>query len=104
MEAINPTTGERIHHYDEHDPSAVDRALTAARQAFERWRDAPWGERAAALRAAAAELRDNAAEHARTMTLEMGKPIAAAEAEVEKCAWACEHFAEFGERYLAPET
>ena len=37
------------------------------------------------------------------MTLEMGKPIAAAEAEVEKCAWACEYYAEHGPRHLAPE-
>jgi succinate-semialdehyde dehydrogenase/glutarate-semialdehyde dehydrogenase len=37
------------------------------------------------------------------MTLEMGKPIVESESEIEKCAWVCEHYAENGARFLAPE-
>jgi succinate-semialdehyde dehydrogenase/glutarate-semialdehyde dehydrogenase len=103
MDSVNPTTGERIRHYDEHDIAAADAALSRARETFLAWRDRPIADRAARVRAAAGVLRGAVAEFARLMTLEMGKPIAAAEAEVEKCAWACDHFAEHGPRYLADE-
>ena len=51
----------------------------------------------------AREMRAMSDEFAKTVSREMGKPIKEAEAEVEKCAWAAEHYAEHGERYLAPE-
>jgi succinate-semialdehyde dehydrogenase/glutarate-semialdehyde dehydrogenase len=49
-------------------------------------------------------LRDRAADYGRLMTEEMGKPVAAGEAEVDKCAWVCDFYAEHAERFLAPET
>jgi len=101
VDSINPATGGRIRSYDEHSPADVDRALAAASRAFEFWRDALPTTRATRLHAVAAVLRQRASELARLMTLEMGKPIAAAEAEVEKCAWACEHFADHAGAYLA---
>jgi succinate-semialdehyde dehydrogenase/glutarate-semialdehyde dehydrogenase len=55
------------------------------------------------MRAAARILRERAATYARTMTLEMGKPIVQAEAEVEKCAVTCDFYAEHAEAYLAQQ-
>jgi succinate-semialdehyde dehydrogenase/glutarate-semialdehyde dehydrogenase len=55
------------------------------------------------MRKLAGLLRDRADRYARLMTLEMGKPITEAKAEIEKCAWACEHFADNAKRYLADE-
>jgi succinate-semialdehyde dehydrogenase / glutarate-semialdehyde dehydrogenase len=55
------------------------------------------------MRRAAAVLRERSAELARLMALEMGKPIAGAEAEIEKCAAGCDHFAGNAAVYLATE-
>jgi len=103
MRSVNPATGETIREYAEHDEAAVRRLLGAAHAAAASWRTTPIAERADLLRRLAASLRARQAECARLMTLEMGKPIAAAEAEVEKCAWVCEHYAAHGPGYLAPE-
>jgi succinate-semialdehyde dehydrogenase/glutarate-semialdehyde dehydrogenase len=100
--SVNPATGERIEAFDETDDGALDRILDEAFRAYEDWRRRPVRERAAVLARAARCLRDGVAEHARTMTLEMGKPIVQAEAEVQKCAWACEYYAEHAEAFLAP--
>ena len=51
----------------------------------------------------AAALRDDKARLAGLITAEMGKPIVEAEAEIEKCAWNCDYFAEHGARFLADE-
>jgi len=55
------------------------------------------------MREAAQILRTRRAEYARTMTLEMGKPIVQGEAEVDKCAWACEYYADHAEAFLAEQ-
>jgi succinate-semialdehyde dehydrogenase/glutarate-semialdehyde dehydrogenase len=56
------------------------------------------------MRRLAALLRAERATYGKLMTEEMGKPIAAAEAEADKCAWVCDFFAEHAESFLAPET
>jgi succinate-semialdehyde dehydrogenase/glutarate-semialdehyde dehydrogenase len=48
-------------------------------------------------------LRTHREEYARLMTLEMGKLIGESRAEIDKCAWVCEYYAEHGERFLADE-
>jgi acyl-CoA reductase-like NAD-dependent aldehyde dehydrogenase len=101
--SINPATEEILQGYDEMSDAAVDRALDQAQAAFVVWRTSSFAERAGKLRAAAAYLRAHRAELARLATLEMGKPIAQAEAEVDKSAWGCEFYADNAERMLADE-
>jgi succinate-semialdehyde dehydrogenase/glutarate-semialdehyde dehydrogenase len=103
MKAINPANGELIRDYPEHDASQVKRLLKRAGQAFCSWREASFADRAATMKRAAKVLRDGINEYASVMTDEMGKPIAASEAEVEKCAWVCDFYAEHAERFLSPE-
>ena len=104
LQSINPTDGRLIREYPEATPEEVASALAAARRAFESWRRTTFTERAAALRRAGARLREERDALARLMALEMGKPVAQGRAEADKCAWACEHYAEHAERFLAPET
>ena len=104
MKAINPTTGETLREYPDHSPAEVAQRLARAAQAFEEWRRTSFADRGRPLRGVAGLLRQRQAELARLMTLEMGKPIAQSESEVEKCAWACEYFAEHAERDLSVET
>jgi acyl-CoA reductase-like NAD-dependent aldehyde dehydrogenase len=103
MRSVNPTTGETLRDYAEHDDAAIEERLARAAAAFEDWRRRPAPERAAALHGVARALRARRDQHARLMTLEMGKPIAAAEAEVEKCARTCEWLAGNAPALLAPE-
>ena len=103
MIAVNPATGQVLREYPEHTPAEVERRLERALAAFETWRHTEPEARARRLRAAAAVLRRDRDPLARLMTEEMGKPIAQAEAEVEKCAAACDHFAAHGPRDLAPQ-
>src|SRR5213593_2907534 len=103
MKAINPTTSQTLADYPTHDHAEVERRLSRGQQTFKSWSALPFAERSARLRAASAALREGRASHARLMTEEMGKPIVQAEAEVDKCAWVCEYFAEHAERLLAPE-
>ncbi len=101
MQSINPATEEIMATYEDHPPEAIERALTAATDAFPDWRAHSFGERADLLRQAASYLREHKSRFARMITTEMGKPITQAEAEIEKCAWCCDYFAENGEAFLA---
>jgi len=103
MHSINPADGQMIREYAEAAPEEVAAALQRARRAFGHWRQAPFEERAAVLRAAAGELRRRRDDLARLMALEMGKPIAQGRAEADKCAWVCDYYAEQASRFLAPE-
>jgi succinate-semialdehyde dehydrogenase/glutarate-semialdehyde dehydrogenase len=102
MDAIDPSTGERFASYEEHDSAEVELRLSAAAAGYAYWRRVPLGDRAESVARAGAMLRQRRDELAGLMTREMGKPIAEAEAEVDKCAWVCDYYAENGEELLAP--
>ncbi|HEV7505797.1 MAG TPA: NAD-dependent succinate-semialdehyde dehydrogenase [Thermoanaerobaculia bacterium] len=104
MKAVNPATGKLIRDYPGHDDTQVDEILARAEAAFPSWRKVPFGERSRLMTRVADLLRDRAGDYGRTMTEEMGKTIAASEAEIDKCAWVCDFYAEHAERFLAPET
>jgi acyl-CoA reductase-like NAD-dependent aldehyde dehydrogenase len=103
IETLNPATGEVLRRYQPHDRAAIGARLDAAVAAQRRWRETSFAERGAALRGAAEQLRAGKGELAALATREMGKPIAEAEAEIEKCAVSCDWFAANAERLLANE-
>ena len=103
MDAVNPATGERLAEYTADDDAAVEETLETAIETFESWRDRPLREREELLAAAGDVLRENKRKYAELMTEEMGKPISQALAEVEKCAWACDHYAEHASAYLGAD-
>jgi acyl-CoA reductase-like NAD-dependent aldehyde dehydrogenase len=104
MRSVDPTSGELIREYPDSTLQQVDNALVAARDTFGIWSELGVAERGEHLLRLAEQLRARKAELATLMTLEMGKPITQAEAEVDKCAWVCEHFAREAGRYLDTET
>lgn len=99
--SVDPTSGEEIARWDELTPAELEDALAASHRAFEAWRRTSFEIRQGLLRRVATNLRDGAEALARLMATEMGKPVAEGRAEVEKCAWVCEHYAEHGEADLA---
>src|SRR6266700_7151510 len=103
IESINPATGEVLETFDETSGRELERILAAAHAAFLEWRTVPFATRAQKMRAAARALRAHSETYARTMTLEMGKPIVQAEAEVDKCASTCEYYADHAEAFLAEQ-
>jgi acyl-CoA reductase-like NAD-dependent aldehyde dehydrogenase len=103
IESIDPANGEVVETYEIFSEGQIDAALDLSHSAFGDWRRAPWAKRAELMNGVARELRAMDDELSNTVSREMGKPIKEAHAEVEKCAWACDHYAEHGEGFLAPE-
>ena len=99
----SPATDEILASFEPHTPEQVDEALGQAQDAFVAWRARSLAERAVPMRRLAALLRERSDRYAKLMTLEMGKPIAEAKAEIEKCAWSCEFYADSAARFLADE-
>ena len=104
FQSINPATEEVEATFDEHTPEDVERALAESADSFKRWRKTDFAERSPLMRAAANYLRANKARLAALMTAEMGKPIRQSEAEVEKCAWACDFYAEQAPKFLSDQS
>lgn len=102
FESVNPATGEQIASYPRLTPGEAGEAVERAQRAFLSWRRTDVSHRAALLARTAEWLRDDVERLARLMTLEMGKPIREARAEVEKCAWACDYYAASGPGALEP--
>ena len=103
FQSVNPTTGEVLDTFEETVPDALTRILERATAASRDWRRRPVAERAERLRAAGRLLRERKDTYARTMALEMGKPLAQGVGEAEKCAWVCDYYAEHGAAFLADE-
>jgi len=103
ISAVNPATEEVIASFDAFGRDEVEMALAETHDAFLEWRDRPIAERAVPMRALARLLRERSERYARLATLEMGKPIVEAKAEIEKCAFGADHFAQNAARYLADE-
>lgn len=104
LTAIDPSTGAVIREVPAATPEQIEQTLASAAAAFSSWRRTSFAERAALLRAVAGELRRRREDFALLMTEEMGKPIGEARGEVDKAAWAAEHYADFGAEYLASES
>lgn len=103
MKAINPTSEELIKEYEEYSDEEVAKIIDATHEAWLSWKKTSFEERAALMKKAASVLRKNKETYAERMTLEMGKPISQARAEIEKSAWVCEFYAENAEGMLKDE-
>jgi succinate-semialdehyde dehydrogenase/glutarate-semialdehyde dehydrogenase len=100
---VNPATGERVASFDPLTESQLEEKLASAAEAFRTWRHTTFAERAGWMLRAAEILEAEKDAFARIMTLEMGKPLAAARQEAAKSATACRYYVEHAERLLADE-
>ena len=101
--SINPATGETLATFEPLSGAGVRERIDRAHASFRHYRGIPTEERASRVGRAAQILEDRADDLARLMTMEMGKPISSARAEVRKCALGCRYYAENGPRILADE-
>ena len=100
--SINPATGETLKSFDALTAAEIEQKLALADRAFRVHRRSSLEEREARMARAAEVLDADKLRFARLMTTEMGKPLAAAVAEVEKCAWVCRHYAAHARAMLRP--
>jgi acyl-CoA reductase-like NAD-dependent aldehyde dehydrogenase len=103
IETINPATGKVIATYDNETPDQVSKRVKAGREAFASWKKRDLSERTELMRRLGRVMRKSREEYARVVTEEMGKPIRQSLAEVEKCAWVCDYYADHAEVFLRDE-
>lgn len=102
LTVTDPTTGNVVEEVPSLDEAGAADVIGQAADAFDGWRRRSFAERGDVLRAVAQRMRDEIDTLAPLMTEEMGKPKKEAIGEVNKAAWAAEHYAEHAEDYLAP--
>ena len=101
---INPTTGETVKTFDALSSAQIEAKVALAAGTFQTHRLTSFADRAQKMTRAAEILEKEKQELGRLMTIEMGKPLAAAISEAEKCAWVCRYYAENAERQLADQV
>jgi succinate-semialdehyde dehydrogenase / glutarate-semialdehyde dehydrogenase len=103
MRSVNPANGEVLEAYPMLSDRELEASLARADEAFRDYRKIPLEQRRIWLEEAAAILDGQKRRWAELMTLEMGKPIKGAVAEVEKCASVCRYYAAHGAEFLTDE-
>lgn len=100
LKSINPFNESLLAEFNEHDAKTVERKIDTAANAFRSWKRQTFSERAVFIKRAGEVLRRKKNEYAAVMSREMGKVLAESEGEIEKCAKACDYFAENAEKFL----
>jgi len=103
LQSINPYTEKVIHEFLVMSPAEVSSWVAKARAAFIAWKDMPVPERAKRFTRLAEVLRAEKRNYAELITREMGKPVKESLAELEKCAWLSDYYAENAAKFLEPE-
>jgi succinate-semialdehyde dehydrogenase / glutarate-semialdehyde dehydrogenase len=98
---INPATGETLQTFEPLTDAAIETKLELAQQAFNKYRRLPFEQRALWMQKAADILERDREIYAEMMTLEMGKTLKSAIAEVEKCALVCRYYAKNAAQFMA---
>ncbi|HYY45269.1 MAG TPA: NAD-dependent succinate-semialdehyde dehydrogenase, partial [Actinomycetota bacterium] len=96
-------TGEEVRTFEPLTEEEIDEKSQRAVDTFREYKETSFAQRSRMMLRAAEILEDEAEDFGRLMTSEMGKTLAAAEAEAQKCARGCRYYAENAERFLADE-
>ncbi len=100
----SPATGEVFEKFDELTDLQIEEKLSLAQVAYAEWKNLDFSERATLMKKVAIKLRERKTELAILMAQEMGKVLKFGEGEVEKCAAACDFYADNAATFLAPEN
>lgn len=100
IQSLNPTTGEVVKTFSELTNEEIENKIALADNVFSNWKNTNFNERKNLMNNLAKLFRDNDEELARLMTIEMGKPITAGIAEIQKCAMVIDYYAENSEKFL----
>ena len=100
LKSVNPYDPSRIVNYPQLSDTELAAVLDGALPFFHTWRKTSFSHRKKRMTRAAALLRQQKSDFAEIITREMGKPVREAVAEVEKCAWVCEFYAEKAADFL----
>ncbi len=103
LQSINPNNQEVIHSYKEYSQNEINHIIAETDGEFAEWKQTNFDIRAELLSNTASILKKNIDEYSNIMTMEMGKCIRESRAEIEKCAWVCEYYAENGKSFLSPK-
>jgi succinate-semialdehyde dehydrogenase/glutarate-semialdehyde dehydrogenase len=103
ISTVNPATGEEIRNFEALTEEEIDEKIQHAADTFREYKKTSFAERTQMMMRAAEILEEEAEDFGRLMTSEMGKTLAAAEAEAQKCARGCRYYAENAERFMADE-
>ena len=103
ISTINPATEEVIDTYEIMNKEQINEKTKKAQQAFSEWK-IDVQKRADHIHDFAQEFRKEKEELAKLMTKEMGRPIKEARAEIEKCAWVMDYFADNGKIFINEEV
>src|SRR5688572_20366529 len=102
--SINPANETVLKEFDAHSDAELEKRLAAAADSFRSYRSMTLADRAKLMTRLAEMIEKQKAEYARTITLEMGKPLRAAVQEIEKCGLGCRYYAQNAARFLADEV
>ncbi len=104
LKSINPTTGKTIKTYESHSEKGVEKIINSVDKTWFSWRRTSFAQRSNLMQNLSALLKSKKEELALLMATEMGKVIKEGIAEIEKCAWVCDYYAQNAELFLANET
>lgn len=102
--SVNPWNLQEIERFKTHSPEETDAIIVAVNERFHDWKLTSFAQRAGIMHKAADVLTAGKRTYAAHISTEMGKPLAEAMAEVEKCAWVCRYYADHADTFLAPRV
>jgi succinate-semialdehyde dehydrogenase / glutarate-semialdehyde dehydrogenase len=103
LKSINPATDQVIEEFREFSGRKLEWLLSRSVTAFECWKMTKFSTRSLIMKKVSLLMRENTYEYAKAITIEMGKPIKESIAEIQKCAWVCDYYAENAGRFLKQE-
>ncbi len=104
LHSINPVNLEVLAAFKEHSDTEINHILKSTEAAQIGWEGASVSERGAIMLKVADLLKEKKEPLSVKMTSEMGKPITESRAEVDKCIWCCEYYAQHAASFLEDEA